>query len=96
MSLQHNKVFVSSRNQRITRYTLGSSQDQNVLDTNVPKELVDAVLAQEGWEMPRRVFQSYGSFNDQMWQQCISSLRNIDKKRCDCLMYCQDCTVFGR
>ncbi|KAF9643774.1 hypothetical protein BDM02DRAFT_3132196 [Thelephora ganbajun] len=49
--------------------------------------LVNAVLAQEGYEMPRRVFQSYGSFNDQVWQQCISSLRNIDENRCHRMMY---------
>ncbi|KAF9649671.1 hypothetical protein BDM02DRAFT_3186156 [Thelephora ganbajun] len=87
MSLQRNKVFVSSRNQRITRFVPERGQDQNILDANHPKELVDAVLAQEGWEMPRRVFQSYGSFNDQVWQQCISSLRNIDENRCSCMMY---------
>ncbi|KAF9642491.1 hypothetical protein BDM02DRAFT_3193124 [Thelephora ganbajun] len=37
------------------------------------------LLVQEGWEMPCRVFHLYGSFNDQVWQQAISSLRNIDK-----------------
>ncbi|KAF9641980.1 hypothetical protein BDM02DRAFT_3194144 [Thelephora ganbajun] len=87
MSLQHNKVFVSSRNQRITRFVPGQGQDQNILDANHPKELVDAVLVQEGWEMPRRVFQSFGSFNDQVWQQCISSLRNIDENRRSHMMY---------
>ncbi|KAF9642867.1 hypothetical protein BDM02DRAFT_3192562 [Thelephora ganbajun] len=37
--------------------------------------------------MPCRVFQSYGSFNDQVWQQCISSLRNIDENRRSRMMY---------
>ncbi|KAF9642799.1 hypothetical protein BDM02DRAFT_3192673 [Thelephora ganbajun] len=87
MSFQHNKVFVSSRNQNITHYVVGSDQDQNTLDANHPEELVNAVLASEGWEMPCRVFQSYGSFNDQMWQQCISSLRNIDENRRNRPMY---------
>ncbi|KAF9649822.1 hypothetical protein BDM02DRAFT_3185909 [Thelephora ganbajun] len=87
MSLQHNKIFISSCNQRITRYVPGQGQDQNILNANVPKELVDAVLAQEGWEMPRRVFQSFGSFNNQMWQQCISSLRNVDENCRSRMMY---------
>ncbi|KAF9641839.1 hypothetical protein BDM02DRAFT_3133534 [Thelephora ganbajun] len=94
MSLQHNKVFVSSRNQRITRFVPGQGQDQNILNANHPKELVNAVLVQEGWEMPRRVFQSYGSFNDQIWQQCISSLRNIDENRRSHMMYDDESVLF--
>ncbi|KAF9642467.1 hypothetical protein BDM02DRAFT_3193169 [Thelephora ganbajun] len=81
MSLQDNKVFVSSRNQKITRFVMGPSQDPDNLQVTNPKELVDEVLSQEGWEMPRRTFHTYGSFNDQVWQQAISSLRTIDENR---------------
>ncbi|KAF9642263.1 hypothetical protein BDM02DRAFT_3193586 [Thelephora ganbajun] len=94
MSFQHNKVFVSSRNQNITRYVVGSVRDQNILDANHPEELANAVLASEGWEMPCRVFQSYGSFNDQMWQQCISSLRNIDENCRNRSMYDDEEVLF--
>ncbi|KAF9644395.1 hypothetical protein BDM02DRAFT_3190635 [Thelephora ganbajun] len=56
--------------------------------------LVDEVLATEEWEMPRRVFLSYGSFNDQVWQQAISSLMNIDADRRKRQMYNDESVLF--
>ncbi|KAF9642873.1 hypothetical protein BDM02DRAFT_3132804 [Thelephora ganbajun] len=37
---------------------------------------------------------SYGSFNDQMWQQAISSLRNIDETHRKCSMYDDESVLF--
>ncbi|KAF9642904.1 hypothetical protein BDM02DRAFT_3192488 [Thelephora ganbajun] len=61
---------------------------------DVTLTLVDEVLAQEDWEMPRRAFHLYSSFNDQVWQQAISSLRNIDENHCKYPMYDDESVLF--
>ncbi|KAF9642061.1 hypothetical protein BDM02DRAFT_3193998 [Thelephora ganbajun] len=96
MSLQDNKVFVSHCNQKITCFVIRpcENQDDPNLETNNPAKLVDEVLAQEGWEMPCHVFDSFSSFNDQVWQQAISSLRNIDENHRKHLMYDDERILF--
>ncbi|KAF9642048.1 hypothetical protein BDM02DRAFT_3194019 [Thelephora ganbajun] len=61
---------------------------------NNPKELVDEVLATEGWEMPHRAFLLYGSFNDMIWQQAILSLMNVDEDHRKRQMYDDKSVLF--
>ncbi|KAF9643356.1 hypothetical protein BDM02DRAFT_3191794 [Thelephora ganbajun] len=80
MSLQDNKVFVSPRNQKITRLdTRVCTQTSFGTEATSPLQLIEAVLSQCDEEMPCRAWDEGSSFDDQVWQQAISALRNQDE-----------------
>ncbi|KAF9642466.1 hypothetical protein BDM02DRAFT_3193175 [Thelephora ganbajun] len=93
MSLQDNKVFVSPHNQKITH--LGTQvHDKTSFSTNTtsPVQLVEAVLSQQDHEMPCQAWDEGGSFDDQVWQQAISTLCNQDES-CHTREMCDDESV---
>ncbi|KAF9642189.1 hypothetical protein BDM02DRAFT_3193724 [Thelephora ganbajun] len=85
MTLENNCSFITPRNQRISHIdTRSHSKDGKMTDDAygftypTMASLVDAMISQEDNEFPRRQFALGCSFDDIIWQQAISAMKNID------------------